>query len=204
MGIFDKLRKGPKVEINGHGKEFSCDSITYSLLPFISDSENSALDYIVKNFGIDSQNVSYFADQFIDCAKANAEIFSKETALKQNDHLVHFFFDLYLSLNSSLLSDDRDLGSAFVDAIHIKFFGPPSHNTITSVLDLWQQPEKCFLSSFFALVNSDDFPRMMASFAHHCVSDENIAASESLYLSKLLFKMLEHFQPAVEKMFKSR
>ena len=204
MGIFDKFSKETGVEINQHGKKFSIDAIIFSVQPFVSDSDNPAMEYLSSNYGIQPKKFSCFSDQFIDCAKANAEIFSEETSFKANDHLVHFFFDLYITLNSSLFSDNNDIASACIDAMHIRYFGPPSHDTITSIAELWQEQEKCYLSSMFTLLKTDNFFSMIASFAKKCVSSDTIGITEALTLSQLLLKMLKHFKPINDEMLNSR
>ena len=206
MGIFNKFSKETSVEINQHGKKFSSECVIFSVQQFISDSDNPAMEYLSSNYGIQPKKFSYFSDQFIDCAKANAEIFSEETGFKANDHLVHFFFDLYIALNSALFSDNNDIASACIDAMHIRYFGPPSHDTITSILELGLEREKCYLSSILALSKTEpgDFFSMIASFAKKCVSSDVIGATEALALSRLLLKMLKHFKPTNDEMLNSR
>jgi hypothetical protein len=204
MGIFDKFKKGPGEEKNQHGKKFSLTEVHYADQIFVPDNQNPAFEYLSKHYSYNVDYLSNLANQFIDFAKANAEIFAKETTLSQNDHLVHFFFDLYIVLNSGTIENDSDISSVVIDAMHIKYFGPPSQDTATSLLYLWQTEEKCYLSSIFSILRKDDYPKMLACFAHSCVSGENIGASEALEYAKLIMKMIEHFNPTVQKMLEKR
>ncbi len=204
MSLFDKFKKSPKEEINEHGKKFSLTTVSYADQVFMTDHQNPALISLTDEYSYDIEYVSLLADNFIACAKANAEIFSKETSLEQNDHLVHFFFDLYIVLNSGLIDKNTEVISIVIDAMHIKYFGPPSHNVVTSQLQLWAINEKCFLSSIFKILKQEDYLRLLATFAYYCTTKENLRASEALGYSELLLKMIKHFQPTVKREMEKR
>ncbi len=204
MGIFDKFKRSTKEETNEHGKLFSLTKVYYADKILISDQQNPAFQVLNDEFSYDTKNISFLADQFIQSAKANAEIFSKETSFNQNDHLFHFFFDLYLVLNSALLHENNEISSIIMDAMHIKYFGPPSHNIVTGQIDLWMLNEKCFLSSIFAILKEKDYFRNLALFAHSCVSSEVLGLIEALEYAQLLLKMIKHTQSTLRQALEPR
>ena len=79
MSVFDKFEKGRVEERNQYGKIFSLSQVRYADQVLVPDNENPAFEYLSKHCSYDVDYLSYLADQFIDCAKANAEIFAKET-----------------------------------------------------------------------------------------------------------------------------
>ena len=204
MGIFDKFKRSANEETNEHGKLFSLTKVYYADKVLISDQQNPAFQVLNDEFSYDTKNISYLADQFIQCAKENTEIFSKRTSLHQNDHLVHFFFDLYLVLNSALLHENNEISSIIIDAMHIKYFGPPSHDIATGLFDLLMLKEKCFLPSILASLKEKDYLKNWVLFAHSCISSEDLGITEALGHAQLLLKMIEHTQSTLRQVLEQR
>lgn len=165
---------------------------------FVDNNANPPFVYLKDEYSLEIDKFSAIADLLNSAAMGTAKQFEEESSYRANDYLVHYFFDLYLSLNSGLFQQESDIASAIIDGIHFKYYGQPSQNIISSQIQLWGEKERCFLSSFFSILKEDDFPRLLAIFAHYCISEDGLGATDGLVLSKLILSLIEHVSPKIK------
>ena len=189
MGFFKKFFRTNK---DKQEKTLSFNMLQNAHKVFVDNNANPPFVYLKDKYSLKIDKFSEIADSLISAAMATAKQFEEDSSYKANDYLVHYFYDLYLSLNSGLFQQDSDIASAIIDGIHFKYFGQPSQRIISSQIQLWSEKERCFLSSFFSIFKEEDYPRLLAVFAYYCISEDGIGATEELMLSKLILELTEH------------
>jgi hypothetical protein len=162
---------------------------------FIEDDQNPAFKYLRDEYSLDCSKFSQSADIIMSAAIGSAKKFEEVTSLKINNHLIHYFFDLLLCLNSGLFTSDTDVSSSIIDGIHIKYFGQPSQEKISSATALAATKETCLLISLFELLKKDDFPRMLAVFAYFSAIGELVGASKGLWISEIVAEIIKIVSP---------
>jgi len=165
---------------------------------FVDNNENPPFIYLKDEYSLKIDKFSEIADLLITAAMATAKRLEKESSYRANDYLVHYFYDLFLSLNSGLFQHDSDIVSVIIDGIHFKYYGQPSHKIISSQIQLWAEKERCFLRSFFSIFKEEDYPRLLAIFAYYCISEDGLEATEGLMLSKLILSLTEYISPKLK------
>ena len=163
----------------------------------IEDKDNPAFNYLKKEYSANIKDYSDIADVINEASLACAIKIKDEYSIKANNNLIHFFYDLYLTLNSNLFSSNLDV-SAIIDGLHLKYFGQPSIKIITSQIQLWGEKERCYLNSFFKISKQNDFPKLLSIFAFYCVSNKPLEATKALELSKTLITMIKIVSPKLK------
>lgn len=146
---------------------------------------------------------SKIADLLIEVAIVSALELAELNSQRANDYLIHFFYDLYLALNSKLFSSDDDKASLLVDGMHIRFFGQPSLTVITSLFQLRAEKERCFLVSFFKIFEIADFPILLGSFSAYCLTDQGIGIAECLFNAEMILEIIKHVSPRLKNEIES-
>ena len=159
-------------------KLLSLNSLQNAHEVFVGNHANPPFVYLKEKYSLRIDNFSEIADLHNSAAMATAKQFEEESSYRANDYLVHYFFDLYLSLNSGFFHQESDISSAIIDGMHFKYYGQPSQKIISSQIQLWAEKERCFLSSFFSILKDDDYPRLLAIFAYYCISEDGLRATE--------------------------
>jgi hypothetical protein len=179
-------------------KLLSFDALQNAHEVFVENHANPPFVYLNDKYYLKIDNFSEIADLLNSAAMATAKQFEKESSYRASDYLVHYFFDLYLSLNSGLFHQESDIASAIIDGIHFKYYGQPSHKIISSQIQLWAEKERCFLNSIFSILKEDDYPRLLAIFAYYCISEDGLGATEELMLSKLILNLTKQISPKIK------
>jgi hypothetical protein len=179
-------------------KILSFNTFKYAHEVFVDNKANPPFIYLKDKYSLNIDKYSEIADLLNSVAMATAKQFEEESLYGANDYLVHYFFDLYLSLNSGLFQQKSDIASTIIDGIHFKYYGQPSQSIISSQIQLWAEKERCFLSSFFSIFKEDDFPRMLAIFAYYCISEDGLGATEGPMLSELILNLIKYISPKIE------
>lgn len=198
----DSLAKKNKNQISD--KKLSFTDIKYPRPIFTFDEENPPFEYLKEKYNLNIMPFSNIADQINEAAFVSAmelaSMCSNTIKFKPNDHLAHFFFDLYLALNSDVFSSDNDIASAITDGIHFKYFGQPSLKVITTILQIWgEQPEKCFFISFFHVLNKKLPYRKLAIYAEYCIFDDmRLGLIDSSFLFKMIMALITEVSPRVK------
>ena len=112
---------------------------------FVDNHENPPFVYLKDKYSLKITNFSEIADILNSAAMGTAKQFEEISSYRANDYLVHYFFDLYLSLNSGVFQQESDIASSIIDGIHFKYYGQPSQKIISSQIQLWGERERCFL-----------------------------------------------------------
>lgn len=195
MGFFKKkFRKNKEKQT----KILSFNTFKHAHEVFVDNNANPPFTYLKDKYSLNIDKYSEIADFLNSAAMATAKQFEEESSYRANDYLVHYFFDLYLSLNSGLFQQESDIASAIIDGIHFKYYGQSSQNIISSQIQLWTEKERCFLISFFSIFKGDDFPRLLAIFAYSCISKDALGAIEGLMLSKLILSLTKYISPKIK------
>jgi hypothetical protein len=168
------------------------------------DEENPAFTYLQDIYSIDVSSFSDISDLINRAAKYSASKYALLAGYTPNDHLVHFFYDLFLTQNSKLYSENNDIASACTDGMHIRYFGQPSQKVIANILAALVEEEKCFLVSFFKILKQPDYLNKLVSFAHVCVSEKPLGASMGLSYAEYLFRIMEIVTPKLESGIKHK
>lgn len=189
MGFF---KKKIRTNTGKQTKILSFNTFKHAHEIFVDNDANPPFIYLKDKYSLKIDKYSEIADFLNSAAMATAKQFEEESSYRANDYLVHYFFDLYLSLNSGLFHQESDITSAIIDGIHFKYYGQPSQKIISSQIQLWAEKERCFLSSFFSILKEDDYPRLLAIFAYYCISEDGLGATEGLMLSKLILNLTKH------------
>jgi hypothetical protein len=158
----------------------------------IEDENNPALHYLIDTYSLNVAPFSKVADLIIEVAIASALKLAEANSKKVNNNIIHFFYDLYLCLNSKLFSQDEGIASAIVDGMHIKYFGQPSLKVITSLFQLRAEKENCFLVSFFSIAKTPDFFRILGNFSAYYLSNESVGVTECLFNSEVILEIIKH------------
>ena len=195
MGFFKKVFMANK---DKQEKLLSFNTLQNAHEVFAGNHANPPFVYLKDKYSLKIDNFSEIADILNSAAMATAKQFEEESSYRANDYLVHYFFDLYLSLNSGLFQQESDIASAIIDGIHFKYYGQPSQKIISSQIQLWAEKERCFLSSFFSILKEDDYSRLLAIFAYYCISEDGLGATEGLMLSKLILNLTKHISPKLK------
>jgi len=159
---------------------------------FIKDDNNPAFHYLRDKYFLNVEPFSKIADLLIEVAIVSALELAELNSQKVNDYLIHFFYDLYLALNSILFSSDENRASAIIDGMHIKYFGQPSLKIITSYIQLLAAKENCFMVSFISIFKTTDFPRLLGSFSTYCLNGESVGATEGLFNAEMVLEIIKH------------
>ena len=165
---------------------------------FVNNNENPPFMYLKDKYSLQIDKYSEIAELTNSAAMASAKQFEEEISYRANDYLVHYFFDLYLFLNSGLFQQESDIASAIIDGIHFKYYGQSSDNIISSQMQLSTEKERCFLSSFFSIFKEDDYSRLLAVFAYSCISEDSLGTTEGLMLSKLILTLIDYISPKLK------
>jgi len=192
------FKKKSRVNKEKQEKLLSSNTLQNAHVVYVDDYANPSFIYLKDKYSLRTDKFSEIADLLNGAAMAFAKQFEDESSYKANDYLVHFFFDLILSLKSGLYQQESDITSAIIDGIHHKYYGQPSNKIISSRIQLWAEEERCFLSSFFSILKGDDYPRLLGIFAYYCISEEGLGANEGLRLSKLILSLIQHISPQLE------
>jgi hypothetical protein len=168
--------------------------------PKICDAENLAFEYLQNKCSINIQVLSKAADIIYDCSCSSAKELAKLHSIQCNDNLVHFFYDLFLVLNSGLLSNDNETASACSDGIHWVYYGQPSNKVVSSLIQLWAEPETCFYNSLFSIIHEPDYPRYFGLFAVYTMfGGDSSGATLILEVSQQIILILKHVSKKLTK-----
>ena len=195
MGFFKKFFMTNK---DKQEKTLSFNTLQNAHKVFVDNNANPPFSYLENKYSLKIDKFSEIADILNSAAMATAKQFEEKSSYKANDYLVHYFYDLYRCLNSGLFHQDSDIASAIVDGIHFRYYGQPSHIIISSQMQLWVEKERCFLRSFLSVKEEEDYGRLLAIFAHYCISEDRLGAIEGLMLSKLIFSLTEYISPKLK------
>jgi hypothetical protein len=195
MGFLKKLFK---LNTGKQEKALSFNTLQNAHEIFVENNMNPPFVHLNNEYSMKIEKFSLIADILNSAAISTAMLFEEETSYRANDYLVHYFFDLFLSKNSYLFQHESDIASVVIDGIHFKYYGQPSHNIISSQVLLWAEKERCFLNSFFSILNEEDYPRLLAIFAHSCVSEDALVATDSVRLSKLIINLTKFISPKIK------
>jgi len=137
----------------------------------VSDDSNPAFSFLRDNHSLDARPYPKIADLLYSSASEDAEKLASLNGVSATAPLVHFFYDLYLALNSGLFQGDKVVASATIDGIHIKHFGQPSHEVIDHSLKIIAEGEKdCFLVTFFSVMKKEDYVFQLSLLASYCMT----------------------------------
>ncbi len=195
MGFFKKIFG---INKDKQEKILSFNTLQNAHEVFVDNNANPPFVYLKDKYSLKIDKYSEIADLLNSAAMATAKQFEEESSYRANDYLVHYFFDLYLSLNSGLFQQEADIASAIIDGIHFKYYGQPSQSIISSQIQLWAEKERCFLSSFFSIIKEDDYPRLLAIFAYYCISEDGLGEPDGLMLSKLILSLTKYISPKLK------
>jgi len=194
VGLFKKISRTN----TGKEKILSFNKLQNAHEVFVENNANPPFVYLKDEYSLKIDKFSAIADLLNSAAMGTAKQFEEESLYRANDYLVHYFFDLYLFLNSGLFQQESDIVAAIIDGIHFKYYGQPSQSIISSQIQLWAEKERCFLSSFFSIFKEDDYPRLLATFAYYCISEDGLGATDGLMLSKLILSLTEYISPKIK------
>ncbi|GAI99478.1 unnamed protein product, partial [marine sediment metagenome] len=110
MGWF--LKKVFRKNKYRHEKILSFKTIQYANEVFVDNDDNPPFFYLKDKYSLKIDKFSEIADLLNSVAMATAKQFEEKSSYRANDYLVHYFFDLYLYLNSGLLHPESDTASA--------------------------------------------------------------------------------------------
>jgi hypothetical protein len=195
MGFFKKIFRTNK---DKQEKTLSFNTLQNAHEIFVDNNANPPFVYLKDKYSLKIDKFSEIADFLNSAAIATAKQFEEKSSYKANDYLVHYFYDLYLCLNSGLFYQDSDIASAIIDGIHFRYYGQPSHIIISSQMQLWAEKERCFLRSFLSVFKEEDYARLLAIFAYYCISEDRFGATEGLMLSKLILSLTEYISPKLK------
>jgi len=195
MGFFKKFFRTNK---DKQEKTLSFNTLQNAHKVFVDNNANPPFVYLKDEYSLKIDKFPEIADLLISAAMDTARQFEKESSYKANDFLVHYFYDLFLYLNSGLFQHDSDIASTIIDGIHFRYYGQPSHIIISSQMQLWAEKERCFLRSFFSVFKEEDYARLLAIFAYYCISEDRLGATEELMLSKLILSLTEYISPKLK------
>lgn len=157
----------------------------------IEDENNPAFHYLLKTFSLNITPFSKIADLIIEVAIASALNLAEVNSTKVNSEIIHFFYDLYICLNSKLFSQDEDIASAIADGIHIKYFGEPSQKDITTLFQLEAENDYCFLVSFFSIAKTPNLFRLLGNFSTFILNNKSVEISRSLFNAETILGILK-------------
>lgn len=157
MGIFSKFFTPPKIIAN-----------------------NPALEYVKSKSSLTPVILSKSASDIYSIAENSAQTFARYLTEKKTKKLAHFFYDFYIvSLlgEGELRQFGNDISSAFIDAMHIHYYGLPSETVVDSgIVQLWTLPKdfSCFYRTFISESAKESYFHTLTTTATYCLGEASL------------------------------